>query len=102
MCWSVYCHDTNRFLLWDLQINVIALYIRAMYEALLGFVDSWIAAYTCNLSEWKSRQPYRYTPGEGGGQLQYQNVPVLKDALGKKKKIPILKGSSACFIPIKV
>ena len=31
-----------------------------------------------------------------------QNVPILKGALGKKKNIdlPILKGSSAYFIPI--
>ena len=29
-----------------------------------------------------------------------ENVPILKDALGKKKEIPILKGSSAYFIPI--
>ena len=53
---------------------------------------------------------YIVGPGGGGGGLQYEmpgylcwgseNVPIMKDTFYKKKKVPILKGSSAHFIPI--
>ena len=45
-------------------------------------------------------------PWGGGGQLQYKNAGmcvmgvILKDVFDIKKSTPILKGSSAYFIPI--